>query len=103
VKPTDYQKRQDFAETLLALIAADPAYLNKICFTDEVTFHISGRVHRHNVRVLGNEKSLCKALPLLVVCGLQSVHYLNFGKPVCSHFHLPFDGETSDFGNRPNL
>ena len=55
LKPTDYQKRQDFAETLLARIAADPAYLNKMCFTDEVTFHTSGRVHRHNVRIWGNE------------------------------------------------
>ena len=39
---------------ILERIAAEPAYLNKIVNTDEVTFHISGRVHRHNVRIWGD-------------------------------------------------
>ena len=51
LKSTDYQKRQDFAETILARIAADPAYLNKICFTDEVgfigTMYGSGAMRTH--------------------------------------------------------
>ena len=55
LKQADYQKRQQFALTLLARIEEDPEYLNTVFFSDEATFHISGRVHRHNVRIWGEE------------------------------------------------
>ena len=55
LKPTDYEKRQEFAQTILARMNRDPEYLNNIFFTDEATFHTSGRVHRHNVRIWGEE------------------------------------------------
>jgi translation initiation factor IF-1 len=28
-------------------------YLNKTVFSDEVTFHLSGKINRHNVRIQG--------------------------------------------------
>jgi hypothetical protein len=30
-------------------------YLNKIVFSNEATFHLSGKINRHNVRILGTE------------------------------------------------
>ncbi|GBM01363.1 hypothetical protein AVEN_135788-1 [Araneus ventricosus] len=30
-------------------------YLNRICFSDESTFHVSGMVNRHNVHIWGSE------------------------------------------------
>ena len=55
IKPGDYEKREQFARTLLTNVEQDPAYLNRIFFTDEATFHISGVVNRHNSRIWGAE------------------------------------------------
>ena len=55
LKEADYQKRQQFALTFLRRIEENPEYLNTIFFSDEATFHIFGRVHRHNVRIWGEE------------------------------------------------
>jgi hypothetical protein len=30
-------------------------YLNKIVFSNEATFHLSGKINRHNVRIWGTE------------------------------------------------
>ena len=51
LKEADYQKHQQFALTFLRRIEENPEYLNTIFFSDEAIFHISGRVHRHNVRI----------------------------------------------------
>ena len=34
---------------------ADPDFLSKIFFSDEATFHLSGKVNRHNVRIWGSQ------------------------------------------------
>jgi hypothetical protein len=36
-------------------IAEDETFLSKICFSDEATFYLSGKVNRHNIRVWGSE------------------------------------------------
>ena len=51
----DYEKRESFARTVLDLINTDATFLQRVCFTDEATFHVSGNVNRHNVRVWGRE------------------------------------------------
>ena len=51
IKPGDYEKREQFARTLLTNVEQDPAYLSIIFFTAEATFHISGVVNRHNSRI----------------------------------------------------
>jgi hypothetical protein len=33
----------------------DETFLPKICFSDEVTFHLSGKVNRRNISVWGSE------------------------------------------------
>ena len=51
--------RYDFAcrPTMLNSIEDDPNYLKRIVFTNEATWHVSGRVDEHNVRVWGSENS----------------------------------------------
>ena len=51
MKPQDPPARQRFAETILNNIAQDNHYLENICFSDEVTIHVSGVVKRHNVSI----------------------------------------------------
>lgn len=46
MKPDDNRKRYDFAVDTL-----EGNFLNRILFSDEATFHVSGHVHCHNVRI----------------------------------------------------
>ncbi|KAJ4434230.1 hypothetical protein ANN_22778 [Periplaneta americana] len=41
-------KRQAFAIDMLQHIDEDPAFLTRIAFSDEATFHLSGKVNTHN-------------------------------------------------------
>ena len=51
----DYDRRVECAKTLLPLLS-DPVHRNFIYFSDEATFHTSGRVHKQNCRIWGTEK-----------------------------------------------
>ena len=55
LKPADFGKREEFARTVLTEINRDPTFLQKNFFSDEATFHVSGIVNRHNVRIWGTE------------------------------------------------
>jgi hypothetical protein len=55
LKPGDGMAREYFAEEMLGRIDLDVDFLKTIMFTDEATFHVSGKVHRHNVRIWGTE------------------------------------------------
>lgn len=55
IKPDDRPKREEFACVMLDRIAADETFLSRVMFTDEATFHVSGAVNRHNVRIWGSE------------------------------------------------
>ena len=55
MKPQDGPARVEFAETTLENNTFDPSYLQRIFFSDEATFHVSGVVNRHNVRIWGVE------------------------------------------------
>jgi hypothetical protein len=48
-------ERQHFAEEILDHIDLEVDFLKKIMFTHEATFHVSGKVHRHNVRIWDTE------------------------------------------------
>ena len=65
--PEDKPRHAEFATLMLERIDADNDYLNKVCFSDKATFHTSGNVNRHNVRIWGSEN------PHVV---LQHVHTL---------------------------
>ena len=55
MKPQDGPARVAFSKTMLDNVSQDTEYLHKICFSDEATFHTSGVVNRHNVRIWGKE------------------------------------------------
>ena len=55
LKPEDKPRPAEFATLTLERIDADIDYFNKVCFSDEATFHTSGNVNRHNVRIWGSE------------------------------------------------
>lgn len=49
------KRRAAFATEMLQRIDDDNNYLKRLCFSDEATFHTSGKVNRHNVRIWGSE------------------------------------------------
>ena len=51
----DYAARMDGCNALIWNIDNDNRFLTNIIFSDEATFHISGRVNRHNCRIWGDE------------------------------------------------
>jgi hypothetical protein len=51
LKPNDKPKRLDFAIDVMHRIAMDPGFLQSMFFSDEATFHQSGKVNRHNARI----------------------------------------------------
>jgi len=55
LKPNDKPRRLHFATDMLARINNDPTFLKRICFSDEATFHVSGKVNRHNCRIWGTQ------------------------------------------------
>ena len=57
LQSNDKPRRKQFACDMLTRISEDPALLDKLCFTDEATFHVSGKLNRHNVRIWGKKKS----------------------------------------------
>ena len=52
LKPTDYGACADFANYML--LHTDDNFLDRVIFTDESTFHLSGHVNKHNVRIWGS-------------------------------------------------
>ena len=52
-------KREMFTRTPFTKINRNPAFLEKIVFTDEATFHVSGLINRHHVRIWGT-RLFCK-------------------------------------------
>lgn len=60
LKPNDKPRRYDFAVRLLDLEEqtiniGESNFLKKVIFSDEATFHVSGKVNRHNCRIWGTE------------------------------------------------
>lgn len=55
LQPNDRPIRYEFATTMLNKIEGDNEYLQKVMFSDECTFFVSGHVNRHNVRIWGTE------------------------------------------------
>ena len=51
----DYAACMDGCNALIQNIDNDNRFLENIIFSDEATFHISGRVNRHNCRIWGDE------------------------------------------------
>lgn len=54
LKPSDKPLRKAFCENLQDKLEVD-GFANRLVFTDEATFHVSGKVNRHNLRFWGTE------------------------------------------------
>lgn len=52
LKPNDKVKRIEFCDVMLQMME-DDGFLQRIVYSDEATFHLSGKVNRHNVRIWG--------------------------------------------------
>ncbi|GBL60335.1 hypothetical protein AVEN_89352-1 [Araneus ventricosus] len=55
MQPINCPRREEFTIDILNRIDVENDYLNRICFSDESTFHVSGMVNRHNVHIWGSE------------------------------------------------
>ena len=55
LEPNDKPRRKDFAFDMLTRMAEDGNFLERICFSDEAIFHVSGKINKHNVRIWGSE------------------------------------------------
>ena len=51
----DHRRRVDFCLQLQDLVSSDDHFVEKVRFSDEATFHVSGAVNRHNVTIWGSE------------------------------------------------
>jgi hypothetical protein len=51
----DHRCWLDFCLQLQDLMSSDDHFLEKMQFSDKVTFHVSGAVNRRNVRIWGSE------------------------------------------------
>jgi hypothetical protein len=51
LEPDDHPRRAAFATEMVQRIDEDNDCLSHVCFSDEATFHTSGKVNRHSVRI----------------------------------------------------
>ena len=51
----DHRRRLDFCVQLQDLMSSDDHFLEKVQFSHDATFHVSGAVNRRNVRIWGSE------------------------------------------------
>ena len=72
LKPNDRPQRAAFATDMLERIDNDPNFLTMIMFSDEATFHVSGHVNRHNVRIWGSEPPRERETALNLMYGVDS-------------------------------
>jgi len=56
IKPDDRPKRVKFAAFMLNTIDEDETFLQRICFSDEATFHVNGCVNRRNCPIWGTQQ-----------------------------------------------
>ncbi|XP_046658923.1 uncharacterized protein LOC124353121 [Homalodisca vitripennis] len=49
--------RGEFCAVMLVRMGEDETFLNSIIFSDESTFHISGKVNTHNCRIWGTQEN----------------------------------------------
>ncbi|KFM61825.1 hypothetical protein X975_12247, partial [Stegodyphus mimosarum] len=55
LEPDDRPRRMAFATDMLRRIEDDAEFLKRIMFSDEASFHLSGIVNCHNVRIWGSQ------------------------------------------------
>lgn len=46
----DFERHEEFCEEVMERLIDNPNFANSIVFSDKATFHLNGRVNRHNCR-----------------------------------------------------
>ena len=54
LKDTDKPAREDFCTQMQAMLEED-GFDDRLVFSDEATFHLTGKVNEHNTRIWGTE------------------------------------------------
>jgi len=74
----DHRHQLDFCLKLQDLMSSNDHFLEKVQFSDDATFHVSGAVNHHNVRIWGSENPHAyvqhqhNSPSQCVLCNLQS-------------------------------
>uniref|UniRef100_A0A8D8SNF8 DUF4817 domain-containing protein n=2 Tax=Cacopsylla melanoneura TaxID=428564 RepID=A0A8D8SNF8_9HEMI len=55
LKPTDYQRRLEFAVRFQTKAAEDPEFIHNLIMSDEAHFHLNGFVNKQNCRIWAKE------------------------------------------------
>ena len=58
LQPNDMPRRKEFAVNMLQRISENEAFFKRVCFSDEKTSHVSGKLNKHNVRIWGSENPM---------------------------------------------
>ena len=58
LQPNDMPRRKEFEVNMLQRISEDEAFLKRVCFSNEATFHVSGKLNKHNVRICRSENPM---------------------------------------------
>ena len=57
LQPNNMPRRKEFAVNMLQRISEDEAFFKQVSFSDEATFHVSGKLNKHNVRIWGSVRT----------------------------------------------
>ena len=57
LQPNDMPRRKEFVVSMLQQISEDEAFLKRVCFSDQATFHVSEKLNKHTVRIWGSVRS----------------------------------------------
>ncbi|KFM71601.1 hypothetical protein X975_16196, partial [Stegodyphus mimosarum] len=74
LEPDDRPRRMAFATDILRRIEDDAKFMKRIMFSDEASFHLSGIVNRHYVRIWGKTPMNTvrhKGIPQRLMCGVD--------------------------------
>ena len=55
LKNNDYLRRMEFCNQMMQMMEDNENFSSLVIFSDEATFHLNGKVNRHNVRIWGTE------------------------------------------------
>ena len=56
LQPNDKPKRKEFPVNMVKQIFKHETFLKRVYFSDEATFHVSGKLNEQHVRIWGSEQ-----------------------------------------------
>ena len=53
LQPKRHAKQKEFPVEMMKQISENKTFLKRVIFSDEATFHVSGKLNKHNMRIWG--------------------------------------------------